>query len=300
MNWIAVDWGTTRLRVWHMSEDCEILEARSSDQGMASLKPNQFETALLALIIDWLTTNTATPVIACGMVGAKQGWLEAPYAIVPCEPSLGQTIKPDVSDPRLDVFILSGLSQETPCADVMRGEETQIAGLIALNPSFDGVACLPGTHTKWAHISAKEVVSFQTYMTGELFSLLSNNSVLKHSIPEEGLDQERFESAVRDALSRPANIAAKLFELRASDLLQGADRIGLRSALSGYLIGLELGGARPYWLGQNIALIGDNALSNLYSVALNAQGADSIIYDATDMTLRGLTSAYHNLRKSDI
>lgn len=298
MKWIAVDWGTTRLRVWHMDADFEIMEARSSDQGMASLNPNEFETALLDLTGDWLTTNTATPVIACGMVGAKQGWIEAPYVSVPCELSLGHMIKPVSNDPRLDVFVLSGLSQETPFADVMRGEETQIAGLIALNPNFDGVVCLPGTHTKWAHVSAREVVSFQTFMTGELFSLLSNQSVLKHSIPEDGLDQERFETAVQDALSRPANIAAKLFELRARDLLQGADRIGLRSTLSGYLIGLELGGARPYWLGQEIALIGDNALSNLYSIALNAQGAVTTIYDATDMTLGGLKSVYNKLRKS--
>lgn len=296
MNWVAVDWGTTHLRVWYMNEGGEILEARHSDQGMATLKSSEFEAALLALCSDWLTSNIKTPVIACGMVGAKQGWIEAPYRAVPCAPNAGTMIKPNVNDSRLNVFVLSGLSQKTPSSDVMRGEETQISGLISQDQDFDGVACLPGTHTKWAHISAKEVVSFQTFMTGELFSLLSKYSVLKHSISNEGWVQEHFENAVQDALSRPTNIAAKLFELRASDLLQGADKHGLRAALSGYLIGLELGGARPYWLGQEIAMIGEITLTTLYADALNLQGASCKIHDATEMTIKGLTAAYSSLK----
>lgn len=298
MNWIAVDWGTTHLRAWLMSEGCKILEARHSDQGMATLKANEFEAAILNLSRDWLSSNLKTPVIACGMVGAKQGWIEAPYSTVPCAPDAGTLIKPNVNDSRLDVFIRSGLSQKTPSADVMRGEETQISGLIAHNPDFDGVACLPGTHTKWAHISTKEVVSFQTFMTGELFSLLCKYSVLKHSIPSEGWDQECFEAAVQDVISRPANISAKLFELRASDLLQGADEHGLRAALSGYLIGLELGGARPYWSGQEIAMIGESNLTTLYAKALNLQGASCKIYDATEMTISGLIAAFLSLKGS--
>jgi 2-dehydro-3-deoxygalactonokinase len=88
-------------------------------------------------------------------------------------------------DPRLRVSILPGLKQAVP-PDVMRGEETQIAGFLAAAPGFDGVLCLPGTHAKWVQISAEEVVSFRTFMTGELFDLLSTQSVLRHSIAGEG------------------------------------------------------------------------------------------------------------------
>lgn len=291
-HWIALDWGTSQLRAWRMGPDNEILDHRTSDRGMGALTPDAFEPALLELIDDWLPVDTTTPVIACGMVGAKQGWCEAPYTRVPCVPSQGSTIIAPTQDPRLKVTILSGLSQTMPSADVMRGEETQIAGFLAQNPKFDGVICLPGTHTKWAHISAEEVVSFQTFMTGELFSLLSKYSVLRHSIAEQGLEQDAFRTAIDDALSRPATIAARLFELRASDILQGQEPAILRSKLSGYLIGLELSGARPYWLGQDIILIGEPDLCQLYATALKAQGASVAIQDATSMTLAGLTAVY--------
>ena len=103
--------------------------------------------------------------------------------------------------------VLPGLSQARP-ADVMRGEETQIAGLLAADPGFDGVACLPGTHTKWARVSAGEVVSFRTCMTGELFALLSERSVLRHAVGGEGFEEAAFAEALSDAIARPEALAA--------------------------------------------------------------------------------------------
>ena len=132
------------------------------------------------------------------MVGARQGWIEAPYAAVPGPPRRARAFaRPEVRDPRLAVHVLHGLSQAEP-ADVMRGEETQIAGLIAREPGFDGVACLPGTHAKWAHVSAGEVVSFATFMTGELFALVAQSSVLRHSVAGDGWSDADFAQAVED------------------------------------------------------------------------------------------------------
>ncbi|MEO8531980.1 MAG: 2-dehydro-3-deoxygalactonokinase, partial [Deltaproteobacteria bacterium] len=148
-DWIAVDWGTSSLRCWAMSADGQILAEASSDQGMGVLKPDAFEGALLALVGDWL--DRAVPVIACGMVGARQGWVEAAYRTVPATPIGLPMTRPKVNDLRLSVYIVPGLSQAKP-ADVMRGEETQIAGFLALNKDFDGVIALPGTHTKWARV----------------------------------------------------------------------------------------------------------------------------------------------------
>jgi len=175
-DWIAVDWGTSNLRVWAMRASGPVADARS-DQGMGTLEPEAFEPALLDLIEPWLGA-APMPVIACGMVGAKQGWAEAPYAAVPCPPVSLATVTPNVQDRRLVVHILPGLSQASP-ADVMRGEETQIAGYLADVPEFDGILCMPGTHTKWVQVSAGEVVSFRTFMTGEMFALLSTGSVLR-------------------------------------------------------------------------------------------------------------------------
>ena len=95
--------------------------------------------------------------------------------------------KPPTADPRLDVHILPGLSQAEP-PDVMRGEETQIAGMLAATPDFDGLVCLPGTHTKWARVSEGRVTDFRTAMTGELFALVSGHSTLS-SFTAEGWNE---------------------------------------------------------------------------------------------------------------
>ena len=164
-DWIAVDWGTSNLRVWAMGPDGVLAQAQSDD-GMGRLARDGFEPALLALIAPWLGAGV-TPVMACGMVGSRQGWCEAPYRAVPCTPmDARMAMRVLVRDPRISVRIAPGLKQASP-ADVMRGEETQIAGALALGAQ-DGVICLPGTHSKWAQVSAQEVVSFQTYMTGEI------------------------------------------------------------------------------------------------------------------------------------
>ncbi len=286
-DWIAVDWGTSNLRAWAMRGDAAVAEA-TSDKGMGSLDKSDFESALIALIDPWLGT-AKTPVFACGMVGARQGWVEAPYSAVPCKPLARQFAKPETTDPRIDVHVIPGLKQ-TENPDVMRGEETQIAGLLAAMPTFDGVLCLPGTHTKWVHISAGEVISFRTFMTGELFGLIAKTSVLRHSIGD-GWDDETFTKAVTDTLSRPEAVAANLFALRADQLLNATDPGHAKARLSGLLIGAELAAAKPYWLGQNIILIGDPNLSALYATALQTQGAPSHIANATQTTLAGLNAA---------
>lgn len=290
-DWIAVDWGTSALRAWAMRDGAAVAEA-SSDKGMGALDPAGFEPALLDLIEPWLGQGRMT-VVACGMVGSRQGWAEARYAAVPCAPASGSMTVAPTADPRLAVHILPGLKQDNP-ADVMRGEETQIVGHIAMT-GFDGVVCLPGTHTKWAQISAGEVVSFRTFMTGEIFALLSSQSVLRHSV-NHGWDDDAFAQAVADAMSRPEAMAARLFNIRAEGLLHGLASGPARARLSGLLIGAELAAARPYWLGQDVAIIGAPGLSARYAEALGAQGLTPRIADATATTLAGLTAAYLSLK----
>lgn len=291
--WIAVDWGTSNLRAWAMGPD-GVLDQAVSDKGMGKLKPQEFEAALLDLIAPWLGDRTL--VLACGMVGARQGWVEAAYRAVPCTPTdpAGLT-RVATLDARLDVRIAPGLSQDRP-ADVMRGEETQLAGALALHPNFDGVFCLPGTHSKWAQVSAGEVVSFKTYMTGELFALLSTQSVLRHSLTAEGWDDTAFDEGLSEALSRPDRIAARLFSLRAEGLLHGLTAPQARARLSGLLIGIELAGAKPYWLGQEVKLIGAETLAASYDRALSTQGLKTDRLDATACTLAGLSALYARLK----
>lgn len=294
--WIAVDWGTSQLRVWAIGSDNKPIASASSERGMSTLGPEAFEPALLELIEPYLTADRITPVICCGMVGARQGWAEAAYVTVPCQPPTGRTAtRVTATDPRISVSILPGIKQLAP-ADVMRGEETQIAGFLSEMPEFDGVICLPGTHTKWAHISAGEIVSFQTFMTGEIFALMSKQSVLRFSIETEAFDPPSFEAALDDAMARPQLLAAHLFGIRAAGLVAGLSPAKARARLSGLLIGAELAAARPYWLGQNVAIIGAASVSQLYYDALRAQGLNTTMVNVTDMTLSGLTAAHQSIK----
>ena len=293
-NWIAVDWGTTHLRAWHLSASGTELASASSDKGMGKLSADQFEAALLELIIPWLG-DTRTPVIACGMVGARQGWIEAPYRTVPCTPLDAGLIPAPTKDPRIEVLIIPGISQTAP-PDVMRGEETQVAGFLALNRDFDGVLCLPGTHTKWVHVSAGEIVSFQTFMTGDVFACLSDHSVLRHSVTADGWDATAFAEAVADAIAKPQSLAARLFSIRADGLLNGLPPATARARLSGLLIGVELAASRPYWLGQQIAVIGSAALARAYVDALGQQGVPAVLAGGNAMTLAGLSAARATLK----
>jgi 2-dehydro-3-deoxygalactonokinase len=292
-DWIAVDWGTTHLRAWAMGPG-GILGQAQSDDGMGRLARNAFEPALLRLVDLWLAPGRATPVIACGMVGSRQGWQEAPYRAVPCLPlDPAQLVSVPTGDPRLAVRLVPGLMQAKP-ADVMRGEETQIAGALALLPGFDGVLCLPGTHSKWVQVSAGEVISFQTSMTGELFALLSEHSVLRHGMAGDGWDDAAFDGGVADGLARPERIGTRLFALRAEGLLAGLAPAAARAQLSGLLIGLDLAGARAYWLGQPVIIVGAAALSAHYARALAAQGAAPRLLPAREAVIAGLTDAWRS------
>lgn len=290
--WIGVDWGSSNMRVWVMGESDKVVATLRSDRGMGQLSRDEIEPALLALISGYLPENRVTPVFACGVVGAREGWAEAEYEAVPCEPpTRSATVSAPCRDGRISVQIIRGVKQTKP-ADVMRGEETQIAGYLSVKPNFDGVLCLPGTHTKWARISAGEIVSFQTFMTGELFGLIAGQSVLRHSIAADGWDQGAFTAALSDSLSKPESVAARLFTIRADALLSDTSAVTARARASGLLIGMELAAARPYWLGQDIAIIGAPKLAEAYRSALAQQGIEPQVTDAEAMTLSGLKSAY--------
>ncbi len=292
-DWIAVDWGTSNMRAWAMSGSGTVLAEATSDQGMGKLTRDGFEPALLKAVADWI--QGPTTVIACGMVGSRQGWVEAPYATVPCGTLPEGLVEAPTTHPDLTVHVIPGIKQTNP-PDVMRGEETQISGFLARNPGWDGVICLPGTHTKWVHISADEVVSFQTFMTGELFDTIGTHTVLRHSVAADGWDDAAFAEGLDLAMSRPERLASRLFSIRANGLLNGMGGHTARAQLSGLLIGAELASAKPYWLGQQIAVIGDSGLSRLYITALATQSAPATQVNAAATTLAGLTAAYKRLK----
>ncbi len=288
-DWIAVDWGTSNLRAWAM-RGLQVMAEAASPQGMAVLAPDQFEDALLALVGDWPGKGN---VIACGMVGARQGWAEAAYVMAPCPTQPGALTQAPTRTPGLRVRIIPGVAQDDP-PDVMRGEETQVAGFLHLNPGWDGTLCLPGTHTKWVQLSAGEIVSFRTFMSGEMFAALSAHTVLRHSLAGDDTDDEAlaFAAAVRDGMDAPAQLAHRLFSIRAEGLLHGLSPAQARERLSGLLIGAELQAARGWWLGADVAIVGTGALARRYRTALADQGVQAGVAASDTVTLAGLIAAH--------
>jgi 2-dehydro-3-deoxygalactonokinase len=295
-DWIAVDWGTSNLRLWGIDANGEIAFMRSSDQGMGKLTRDAYPGVLTSLLADAVDIQTETPVLICGMAGARQGWLEAPYLEAPAD--LGGLayagVAPEVPGTRLALKILPGVCQKQNGDDVMRGEETQLLGLGGLIPGFSGVVCMPGTHSKWAQLDGRRIERFTTVMTGELFELLKTHSVLRHSLTGELDGAERadgFDAGVTQGIEAPQKLSATLFKVRAGSLLSGRTPSWCAGFLSGLLIGAEIGGQRDWIQGEEIPLIGGTALCTLYSQGLEKIGAKGRVIDATEATIAGLKAA---------
>lgn len=294
--WIGVDWGTTNLRVYCVGMNGSIVAEEQSDRGMNSLVRDEFEGALLELIEPWLSDEQITPVFACGMVGARQGWHEAEYRQVPCHPySSGELTIVSTIDSRIKVSILPGLSQLNP-VDVMRGEETQIAGFLANEPNFYGAICLPGTHTKWVAIENGKITAFKTFMTGELFSLLSSQSVLRHSVSETGNDESAFVEAALNAVNDPKFVTNHMFGLRALSLLASQRPIAARASLSGMIIGQEICAAQVFWKQNDVVLIGASEMNKNYDMVLNQLEVNTRVLTSKKATLLGLTNVARELK----
>ncbi len=292
-DWIGVDWGTSHLRAWGMREDGTICRRAGSDQGMARLEPGDFQPALLDLVGEWLPKGTSIPVIACGMVGADGGWIHAPYRRTPCVPITPRSlVSPEESCPGLMVSVIAGVRCDGPDPDVMRGEETQIAGLLASEPGFDGVACLPGTHTKWVRICSGRIESFRTFMTGELFELLATGSLLRHSVAASGWSGDAFSAAVERGMQQPTALAGQLFGIRASALTAGLVPVEARARLSGLLIGAEIQSTRSWWENGDLVLVGSGPATDAYSEAIGHTGKSFRSAGSEDTVLAGLASAF--------
>ena len=284
--WIAVDWGTSSFRAYLIKNNI-VSDRIETKDGMKFINNNSFEKTFISLVENWLDDYQTIEVLASGMVGARQGWSEAPYQETPCNLNNIKFILPKINDNRIALKIFSGISQiDQP--DVMRGEETQVAGFFNDNPNFEGSVCLPGTHSKWIKVKDTNIEKFQTFMTGELFEVISQNTVLMHSVKSNKTDQEELLKSVDLIFKNPSLFGNALFKLRADDLINSRNKIIYKSRLSGYLLGLELLGSIDYWKKSKIALIGNKELNKLYSYVLKDRVSSIVFYEAEDMTLKGL------------
>ncbi len=290
---IAIDWGTSSFRLWAMSRNGEVVSTTRNDNGMSRLKPDDY-ASVMASALSELGIAEGLPTIICGMAGAAQGWVEAPYIDTPAkldEIPLHAVLVPGTEG---IVRILPGLAQRDMSApDVLRGEETLLLGAV-LAKSVSGTICLPGTHSKWVMIDKGEVSRFSTSMTGEVFSLLKTRSVLSHTVnqtPTVDSESEAFQSAVEEALNRPEKILQALFSVRSTPLLH-ASTTGkdMHARLSGLLLGLEIAGIGDVPR-KCVTLVSAGQLAHNYKRALTVAGFHCELIDADEMVLAGLRYA---------
>ena len=297
VDWVAVDWGTSNLRLWGLDSGGTVTFERSSPKGMGKLSREDFPAALADLLQDVQPAGgTTIEVLICGMAGARQGWLEAPYLEAPTDLRglLDGAVHPPMPDGRIAPAILPGVCQKVGNDNVMRGEETQLLGLAALNSGFSGVVCMPGTHSKWVQLAGTRIERFSTAMTGEMFEVLRTHSVLRHSLNGD-IDgpgrAEGFAVGAASGLEHPEQLLGTLFQVRAGSLLSGRQPDWCAGYLSGLLIGTEIGSNRHLIGAEAVPLIGSPALCALYAQVLGMIGARGEPKDATEIVLAGLKAA---------
>ena len=284
--WIAVDWGTSSFRAYLIENDV-VSDTIETKDGMKFVKNKNFENTFINLIGKWLIKDKKIDVLASGMLGARQGWIEAPYKKAPCNLNNINYVSPILTDNRISLKIFSGISQNNP-PDVIRGEETQVAGFLTDNNKFNGSICLPGTHSKWIKINKNSLNKIKTFMTGELFEIISKNSVLIHSMKSNNLNKAEILNSANKLINNPELFANLLFQIRADDLLNAKGANIYRSRLSGYLLGMELIGSIEFWKNNDIVLIGNIDLIDFYENVLIKKVSSIKKFTSEDMVLKGL------------
>jgi 2-dehydro-3-deoxygalactonokinase len=297
---IALDWGTSSLRAFLM-EGGRVVDQRQSPHGIQHLPvPGHegFERAFADIAGDWCGRWPHWPVVASGMVGSAQGWREAPYVRCPAGlRALGDRCVSVRSALGPSIKIVPGVIFDEPdeLPDVMRGEETQIAGALLMNPAWADRSCivLPGTHSKWAHIEDGKIVRYATFMTGELFDVLRKHSILGRLMTQDGIEKNStahsaartgaFELGLSTARAVPSGgLSHQLFATRTLGLAGRMAHPHLPEFLSGLLIGHELVAVLASMGGLHntpLIMIGDPALCARYQTALAVMGktADRVL-----------------------
>jgi 2-dehydro-3-deoxygalactonokinase len=313
---IGIDWGTTAFRAYRLDARGAVLDSIDRAAGILSVAPGGFPDALRAAIGPWLDAGE-TRLLLCGMVGSRQGWVEAPYLPCPAGPSeiAAAVVKLDFAG--ADCFLVPGLTARDAggVPDVMRGEETKLVGLLgelardrpapsgagrespaptgpaptspALASNPPALVCLPGTHSKWARLAGGRIACFATQMTGETRAVLLQHSILGRLAEPGPEDDAAFLRGVRRA-GEAGGLLHHLFGTRALGLMGELPAAGTASYLSGLLIGHELQAVMAEGVPAGpIHLAGSETLARAYALAFTAQGL-TFVRHADDIVARGL------------
>ena len=282
---IALDWGTSSFRAYLLSPDGAIQETVATPHGIMAVKDATFDEALETHIGKW---HRNLPVMASGMITSRQGWVELPYVSCPANlQSIAASVRPHTSKQGRKLFFVPGIScrnaQGIP--DVIRGEETQVLGA-----SQGGTEhfVTPGTHSKWIDVSDGSIEGFSTYMTGEVFALLKNHSILGKLMTGETNNPAAFEQGVRAGLKDPAGFLHHIFSARTLALFNEMPTEHLSSYLSGQVIATEIAHAiAKNTVNAQYVILATPALGEHYMAAMKIAGLN-VSYGELDVAVKGL------------
>ncbi|HEX6959585.1 MAG TPA: 2-dehydro-3-deoxygalactonokinase [Ferrovibrio sp.] len=268
---IGVDWGSSGFRAYLLHDDGRIAETRSAACGITTLRQADYPAVLQREIGDWLQDDGNRPILLSGMVGSRQGWREAAYVECPAGlADLPRHLCPVGIDGERQALIVPGLVCRTAAGlpDVMRGEETQIFGIVEAGETAS--LCLPGTHSKHVAVEAGRITGFATAMTGEVFALLRRHGLLAAMLPPDaaGFDPAAFRSGVARS-GDSGGLLHHFFGVRTRRLFDELAAAAALDYLSGIMIGHEIRGTT--WTGS-VRIVGAHDLSERYRLAFECLG----------------------------
>jgi 2-dehydro-3-deoxygalactonokinase len=294
---VGVNWGSTNFRAYLIGADGAAIDDYTAPAGVVGLDRDGMAATMSALAARWPKRG---PIYASGMIGSNVGWKEVPYAEAPagCADLAGAAVATQIGN--VSIHIVPGIACRRSfdgAPDILRGEEIELMGLVALRAA-DGWVALPGTHTKWARLERGRVVDFFTSMSGEMFDRLTAQGLLASIVSGEAVDGPVFHRGVASGRARQLSLGTLLFGARAQVVRGALAKADAASYIRGVLIGSEIADAMAVYptLGAGvIPLVGNRPLCRLYASALAVAGLSSELVESRDACLRGFR-AVHEMR----
>ena len=283
---IIADWGSTNIRAF-LYLDGKEAERRDSSEGITKVQGRDCEAVFDKLTGAWFKEHGPLPVTLAGMVGSVNGWVDAPYLDCPADLSaLASRLCPVTHSKGYDIRVIPGICvRDSANYNVMRGEETQLAGSLRLAPA--DIYVMPGTHCKWVYMDGSRVQTFRTAMTGELHATLLKNTLVGFGLPEQKKSApETFKRGLQEGRDRA--LLPLLFEIRAARILGGVDPAEVSEYLSGVLIGNEIASLGSVAQGQKIGIVANNALAHRYAEAFKEVGIEVSLIDGEQAFREGI------------
>lgn len=275
---IGIDWGTTSFRAYQIAADGRVIDTVEAAEGIANQPAGGFERTFDRYVGPWFDDGAPLPVVASGMISSRNGWHETPYLKAPADAAaFGAALTEHVSQAGRRLHFVSGLICDDPSGnpDVMRGEETQLIGCLALGVP-DGLFVMPGTHSKWAMTHEGRLLGFQTYMTGEVFAVMREHSLLGAFIAGDAWSEAAFTDGLATSRADKDSVLHRLFTVRSRVLDQRMAADDTAAYLSGILIGEELrAGLADLAADAELTVVGAGALVDRYLAALAVAGVNA-------------------------